>query len=81
MRVRITEDRLKSTDQATGRYYDLTKDDEITVPDALGKRWCDRGWAVDVDGTYASTERRPGAQELEVPKTTVANKTRKKGGR
>jgi len=72
MKVEITEARLSTADPATGQHYQLEAGDAITVPDALGKQWCDLGWAKDVSGDYPSQERKPGAQALTVPPTKVA---------
>lgn len=79
MKVEITEARLSSADADTGQHYRLEAGDAITVPDALGKHWCDLGWAKDVAGAYPSQERKPGAQALTVQKTTVT--AAEQGGR
>jgi len=80
MRVQITEDRLKTGDPATGQHYNQVKDDVITVPDDLGRAWCDRGWVRDLapENPYPSAERKPGVQELVVHKATVGAKGRVK---
>jgi len=80
MQIQITEKRLSTSDPETGRHYLLFEGDLVTVPDALGKRWCDKGWGKDRAGKYASGERKAGAERLTVPTTTVGSKTRKKGG-
>jgi hypothetical protein len=80
MRVKITEDSLK--EEHEGQFYNLVKDDTLTVPDELGKKWVEElGWAEDVDGAVTQAERVPGARVLEVDSvkhkktTTVAKKT------
>ena len=80
MKVEITEARLSSADPETGQHYRLEAGDAITVPDALGKQWCDLGWAKDVSGDYPSQERKPGAQALSVSKTVVTARDTRTGG-
>lgn len=57
MRVEITEERLSDLDEETGKHYLQERDDVITVPDSVGQKWCDHGWAKDVDGVYPTGER------------------------
>lgn len=73
MRVEILETRLKDTDPETGTFYNVVAGDIVTVSDVCGKRWCDLGWVKDTaaESPYPSKERKPGAQEIAVPKTKV----------
>ena len=63
MQVKITEDRLKDTDEVSGQSFSLGKGDTVTVSDTCGKRWCHYGWAKDVSGQHPTGERVPGARE------------------
>jgi hypothetical protein len=72
MRVEVTEDRLSTKDRETGRLYVQEKGDIITVPDALGERWCGLGWAKDVAGKVATGERKPGVVTLDVHNAKIA---------
>ena len=64
MRVKVLEDELKVKDRDTGRLYVQAEGDVITVPDALGRAWCERGWAEDVEGDCPTGERKPGAARI-----------------
>ena len=44
MKVEVTEKKLRDAG------FNLAEGDTITVPDEIGKAWCRRGWAKDVDG-------------------------------
>jgi hypothetical protein len=66
MRVEITEDRLSDTDPDTDRHYLHERGDVITVPDALGAKWCMLGWARDVAGNVPTGERIPGVRDVVV---------------
>ena len=57
MKIEILEKRLSTTDPATGRHYLQVAGDVLTVPDPFGQTLCDRGWAKDVDGQYATGQR------------------------
>lgn len=59
MRIEITEKRLSDMDPDTGQLYVQHKGDVVTVPDALGAKWCALGWARDVDGKVKAGPRRP----------------------
>ena len=72
MRIEIVANKLSDADAETGQHYRLGKGDVVTVPDAYGQKLCDRGWAKDTTGAYASAPFTPGAAKLVVPKTTVA---------
>lgn len=76
MKVEITEERLSDVDPDTGKLYLQTKGDRITVPDALGKKWCKYGWAKDTSGKVKSAERKPGVQALEVQSVKSGSKGR-----
>jgi hypothetical protein len=66
MKIECTEKRLSTTDRTTGVHFVMEEGDVRTVSDAFGKYLCDRGWARDLAGEYATGERIPGAQVLEV---------------
>jgi hypothetical protein len=68
MRVEITEKRLRDSG------FDLTEGDTLTVPDAVGKAWCDNGWAKDVAGSYKTGERKVTGAELQPAKARHASK-------
>lgn len=51
MRVEITEVRLRDAG------FNQVQGDVITVPDEVGKAWCRRGWAKDVDGNVPTGKR------------------------
>lgn len=77
MRIEITEKRISDVGP-DGHLNVWHEGDVVTVDDAYGAELCRRGWAKDVDGKVATGERRPGAQRLEVPKTTVRAAARTK---
>lgn len=62
MKVEITEVRL--SDAHEERHYLQHEGDRITVPDALGLKWCSLGWAKDVDGNVPTGERKVTGAEL-----------------
>lgn len=65
MKVEILGDRLSTTDHETGRHYQQVQGDTISVPDALGARWCSLGWAKDVDGNVPTGQREPGMHRIQ----------------
>jgi hypothetical protein len=74
MRVEITEAKISDVDLDTGRLYTLEQGDILTVPDALGARWCAYGWARDTAGVVPTGERIPGPRDviLDVQDHTLA---------
>lgn len=46
----VTRSKLKDSG------YSLAEGEEITVPDDLGRLWCDAGWCEDVTGVYPATD-------------------------
>ena len=60
MKVEILEERLSSNG------FQGEKGDRFTVSDEVGTRWCEAGWAKDMDGKCATGERIPGAKELKI---------------
>lgn len=74
MKVEILGKRLSSADPKTGTHYSLAQGDTVTVSDACGQLWCDRGWAKDTSGQYPTGERKPGAQKLTVHSGKVGGK-------
>lgn len=63
MRVEILEKRISDQDPETGHQYVAQQGDVLTVPDAVGNRWCHYGWAKDVDGVITTGERIEGSRE------------------
>lgn len=59
MRVEILSKKLRDAG------YNLVEGDAITVPDETGRFWCDRGWAKDTSGEYATGERKPGVHRIQ----------------
>lgn len=80
MRIEVLEESLKDTDQATGKRYELSKGDIVTVRDEYGARLCGFGWVKDLEGKVKSAERKPGAEVLVPQKMVVKSgaKTRRK---
>lgn len=74
MRVEILEDRISDGDPDTGQHYQVAKGDTITVPDAVGKRWCGYGWAADVAKKVKTGERIPGAREIVVQNSKLGGR-------
>lgn len=60
MKVEILEEKL-SSDSFVGE-----KGDRFTVPDDIGHRWCQLGWAKDLAGIVATGERKPGINRINV---------------
>lgn len=79
MKVEILEARLKSQDPETGTQYSLEAGDRVTVSDACGREWSDRGWAKDLAGTYPTTERVVVGATVKATKAAHASKTNKTG--
>lgn len=52
MRIKV----LEETGIKDAPYF-LSHNDEVTVPDEYGARWCGAGWAQDLDGVVATGER------------------------
>lgn len=81
MRVEITEEKLRDTEQledgSFGQSYNLAKGDTVTVSDSLGRKWCGLGWARDVDGNVATGKRIPGARAVDVQSATHQRTLRK----
>ncbi len=77
MRIECLEARISTTDADTGQHYQLTQGDVVSVPDAFGRRLCDRGWAKDVDGQHATGPRTTVPVQVN-PKTVTV--TAKVGG-
>lgn len=71
MRIEVLEKSLKDTDESTGKRYELSKGDVVTVPDAYGARLCGFGWVKDLDGKCKTGERKPGAEVLQPQKRVV----------
>lgn len=69
MRVEILEERLRSDG------YNFIKEDTITVPDAIGTKWCALGWAKDVSGAIATGERIVLNQNLLVDQMKIVQQT------
>ena len=80
MKVEITEKRLSDADPDTGRHYLQGEGDVISVPDALGKKWCELGWAKDVDGKVPTGERIVRGAVVDVKGTKHKNNAKKVGG-
>lgn len=74
MRVEILEEKLSDRDSYNDRHYTLVKGDIQTVSDELGKTWCRRGWAKDVDGKVPTGERIVRSEVVE-PKSTKHSAT------
>jgi hypothetical protein len=71
MRVEIAEERLKDTDTESGQTYNLGKGDVITVSEMTGRRWCENGWAKDLDGNVETGQRVPGVRALNVKNAKI----------
>jgi hypothetical protein len=81
MRVTILEERLSDQDPETERLYVQEKGDTITVPDALGTKWCGLGWAEDVDGKVKTGERRVEGAHIVAPDKASHKAVDTNGGR
>ena len=74
MRVEIVANRLSEMDPVTTQLYTASQGDVLTVPDEFGRHLCDRGWAKDTAGQYASAPFRPGVASVRPTPLTVKGK-------
>lgn len=56
---------IKTRTKVKDAGYDLGAGAGDTVPNAIGKGWCDVGWVEDVTGQYPSAARRTEAVTIE----------------
>lgn len=59
MHVKILEELIKH--EIDGVLNTFEKDEQRSVPDAVGAYFCKNGWAEDVEGNAETADRDPGA--------------------
>lgn len=78
MKIEVLEDSLKDADPETGALYNLGLGDRVTVSDALGKHWCDHGWAKDLEGGHPTGTRKVEGVTVDVHSVKHTQKSKTK---
>lgn len=77
MRIIVTEQRLSTTDPDTGRHYDLSEGDSVSIPDAFAKELLSHGWVKDADGKVQPGERSIQPATVKPHKVSIKPKARR----
>lgn len=77
MRIIVTEKRLTTTDPETGRHYDLSEGDSVTVPDSFATELLSHGWVKDADGKVQAGERSINPVTVKPDKASIKPKAKR----